>query len=56
MKEETKVVPNTFEEATTLPNKALTKSTMEQWTTRRGEMMKEIRKKASLAVGSAGMK
>ena len=35
---------------------ALTKSRTEQWTTGKGEMMKETRRKASLTVGSAGMK
>ena len=35
---------------------ALTKSRMEQWTSRTGEMMKETRRKASFAVGSAEMK
>ena len=29
---------------------------MEQWTTRKGERMKETRRKASFAVGSAEMK
>ena len=35
---------------------ALTESRMEQWTTRRGEVMKETCRKVSFAAGSAGMK
>ena len=50
--------PNTWvaESTTAYGVQARTKSRMERWTTRKGERMKETRKKASFAVGSAEMK